>query len=144
MVPNAFVVLEQMPLSTNGKLDRKKLPIPEWNNLSPRKYEAPQGNVEISLAEVWQQLLGIEMVSRNDHFFELGGHSLLVITMIQRLREQGWSVDARTVFAVPMLADMAIAIADGSSSSTKFAVPPNLLEVTDETFEDEALEEFRL
>ncbi|AEG01888.1 non-ribosomal peptide synthetase [Methylomonas methanica] len=144
MLPSTFVVLEQMPLSVNGKLDRKKLPIPEWNGLSVREYEAPQGEVESTLAEVWQELLGIVMVGRNDHFFELGGHSLLVITMIQRLRERGFSAVARTVFATPVLADMAVAIANGSYSSTKFAVPPNLLEMTDETFEDEPLEEFRL
>jgi amino acid adenylation domain-containing protein/thioester reductase-like protein len=129
MVPSAFVVLDEMPLSANGKLDRKKLPTPEWNWLSVREYEAPQGEVETVLAEVWQQLLGIERVSRHDHFFELGGHSLLVITMVQRLREHGWSADARTVFVVPVLADMAAAIAGSSASDGNFAIPPNLLEI---------------
>lgn len=142
MVPSAFVVLEQMPLSTNGKLDRKKLPAPEWNGLSVREYEAPQGEVETVLAEVWQQLLGIGNVSRKDHFFELGGHSLLVITMIQRLREQGWSVDARTVFSVPVLVDMAATIASSSYSIGNYVIPPNLLEIA--RFDTEQNQPFRI
>ncbi|WP_235570028.1 non-ribosomal peptide synthetase, partial [Lysobacter sp. Root916] len=89
MVPSAFVVLDAFPLTPNGKLDRKALPAPDATSLMRREYEAPQGEIEQELAEVWQSLLNIEQVGRHDHFFELGGHSLLVVAMTTRLRAKG-------------------------------------------------------
>src|SRR6185312_2456443 len=76
MVPNAFVVLDRMPLTPNGKVDRGALPVPELGAYLSRQYEAPQGEREKTLAVIWQALLGIERVGRQDNFFELGGHSL--------------------------------------------------------------------
>ncbi|MBT2748499.1 MULTISPECIES: non-ribosomal peptide synthetase [unclassified Lysobacter] len=107
MVPSAFVALESLPLTPNGKLDRKALPAPDQGAVLSRAFEAPQGEIEIAIAEVWQDLLGLERVGRNDHFFELGGHSLLVIGLIERLRQRGFSTDVRTVFTTPMLRALA-------------------------------------
>jgi amino acid adenylation domain-containing protein len=77
MVPSAFVVLESMPLTANGKLDRRALPAPQLDAYGTRKYEAPRGEIEELLAGLWKTLLHVERVGRQDDFFELGGHSLL-------------------------------------------------------------------
>ncbi|MDT4291636.1 amino acid adenylation domain-containing protein [Methylomonas sp. MO1] len=143
MVPGAFVVLDAMPLSTNGKLDRKRLPAPDLNGAGNREYVAPTSEVEERLAEVWQQLLGVKRIGRNDHFFELGGHSLLIIQLIQRLSEHDMAIDARTVFVMPILANMASAITVRRHQNN-FEIPPNLLDQAELEPEDEALEEFRL
>jgi amino acid adenylation domain-containing protein len=128
MVPGAFVILEQMPLNANGKLDRKKLPAPESSGLSAREYEAPQGEVETAIADVWQALLGVERVSRHDHFFELGGHSLLAVIFVQRLQQRGLSADVRSVFAAPVLSNLAKKVTEGRHEAV-IDIPPNLLTI---------------
>src|SRR5215813_1026952 len=108
MVPAAYVRLERMPLTPNGKLDRKALPAPDETAVVRRGYEEPQGEVEVAIARIWQELLGLERVGRQDHFFELGGHSLLAVQLVSRLRERlGVEVALRDVFAEPMLARLA-------------------------------------
>jgi len=87
MVPGGYVRLEEMPLTSTGKLDRDKLPEPEESGYGVKEYEAPQGETETLLAEIWSELLGVERVGRNDNFFELGGHSLLAIRLISRIRQ---------------------------------------------------------
>ncbi|WP_422889303.1 non-ribosomal peptide synthase/polyketide synthase [Pseudomonas chlororaphis] len=86
MVPAQWVVLEQMPLSPNGKLDRKALPKPDAQQ-GAQDYEAPQGELEHQLAAIWSEVLGVERVGRSDNFFELGGHSLLVLMLKERIRK---------------------------------------------------------
>ncbi len=79
MVPVAYVQLDHLPLTPNGKVDRKGLPAPEGHASSRRQYEAPQGELEESLAQMWRALLKVERVGRHDNFFDLGGHSLLAV-----------------------------------------------------------------
>src|SRR5205814_3076909 len=86
MVPSAYVRLPSLPLSSNGKLDRRALPAPELGAYVSRQYEAPQGEVEEILAGIWRELLRVERVGRQDNFFELGGHSLLAMQSIVRLQ----------------------------------------------------------
>jgi amino acid adenylation domain-containing protein len=107
MVPSAFVQLDALPLTANGKVDRKALPAPEATALQVREYEAPQGEIEETLAALWQELLRVERVGRHDQFFELGGHSLLVVAMVERLRALGLSGEVRAVFASPTLSEYA-------------------------------------
>ncbi|KAK48742.1 hypothetical protein BG58_25910 [Caballeronia jiangsuensis] len=85
MVPNAFVNLEALPLTQNGKLDRRALPAPDQSSVVTKDYEAPQGEAEIAIAAIWQELLGVQRIGRHDDFFALGGHSLKVITSLSRL-----------------------------------------------------------
>ena len=66
MVPSAVVVLERFPLTPNGKLDRQALPAPDLAAVVTRPYEAPQGTIEVTLAEIWQELLGVAQVGRHD------------------------------------------------------------------------------
>ena len=87
MVPSAFVTLTALPISPNGKLDRKALPAPGLDAYSITDYVSPEGEVEQNLAHIWQKLLRVERVGRNDNFFDLGGHSLLAMQVIARMRE---------------------------------------------------------
>jgi amino acid adenylation domain-containing protein len=107
MVPVAFVRLAAMPLTTNGKLNRKALPEPDQDAYAIQEYEAPMGKIEEALAEIWADLLGVQRVGRADNFFELGGHSLLAMRMIEHLRQRGLDADLRTLFGRPTLADLA-------------------------------------
>src|SRR5262249_57366731 len=86
MVPAAYVRLERLPLTPNGKLDRKALPAPDETAVVRRGYEEPQGEVEVAIARIWQELLGLERVGGEDHFFELGGHSPPGAQLGSRLR----------------------------------------------------------
>ncbi|TAL39253.1 MAG: non-ribosomal peptide synthetase, partial [Methylovulum sp.] len=129
MMPSAFVSLTALPLNQNGKLDRSALPAPDGSAVLSRRYEAPQGATENALAEVWQDLLGLAQVGRHDNFFELGGHSLMVVTLIERLRQQGWSASVQAVFITPVLSAMAAAIAV-SDNKPAFNAPPNLIPET--------------
>ncbi|MBC7210944.1 MAG: non-ribosomal peptide synthetase, partial [Pseudomonas sp.] len=112
MVPALFIHLDSWPLTPNGKLDRKALPLPD---LQARQYEAPQGETEVLLAEIWSQLLGVERVGRHDNFFELGGHSLLAVTLTARLRQAGLQVDVRTLFGQPSVAALAATLGQGGA-----------------------------
>jgi len=88
MLPSAFVLLERLPLTVNGKLDRKALPAPELGAYLSRQYEAPQGEIEEILGGIWQELLRVERVGRHDNFFELGGHSLRGLALIAKIKER--------------------------------------------------------
>ncbi|MBK5533687.1 amino acid adenylation domain-containing protein [Pseudomonas sp. TH08] len=121
MLPAAYVRLASLPLTANGKLDRQALPVPGPEALIRRGYEAPQGDVEIALAQIWAEVLQVERVGRHDHFFELGGHSLLAVGLIERMRQIGMSSDVRVLFNQPTLA--ALAAAEGSGREVE--VPAN-------------------
>src|SRR3984893_17525934 len=114
MVSSAFVMLERLPLTSDGKLDRRALPAPELGAYVSRQYEAPQGEVEEILAGIWQSLLHVERVGRHDNFFELGGHSLLIVQMLERLRCVGLSAQVRRIFESPSLADLAQTLTKGT------------------------------
>src|SRR3984885_8035932 len=85
MVPSAFVVLDALPLTANGKLDRSALPVPEGGGVSVG-YVAPESPEEILLCELVAELLGLKRVSLSDHFFHLGGHSLLATRLAAQIR----------------------------------------------------------
>ncbi|MBU6399316.1 MAG: AMP-binding protein, partial [Verrucomicrobia bacterium] len=88
MLPAAFVVLERMPLTPNGKVDRRALPEPGAERPAlEAAYLAPRTRLEKTLAQLWQELLGVQRVGLHDNFFDLGGHSLLVVQLQARLRE---------------------------------------------------------
>ncbi|MBV7338365.1 amino acid adenylation domain-containing protein [Chloroflexi bacterium TSY] len=89
MIPATFIFLDAMPLTQNGKVDRKALPAPDGQEvLSEQEYVAPQTPVEIELASIWSDILNAPQVGLHDNFFDLGGHSLLATRMIVRLRDR--------------------------------------------------------
>ncbi|MGE9874304.1 phosphopantetheine-binding protein, partial [Pseudomonas sp. R19M] len=77
----------------------KALPAPDQEALLSRGYEAPQGEVETVLAQIWADVLKIEQVGRHDNFFELGGHSLMAVNLIERMRRADLSADVRVLFS---------------------------------------------
>jgi hypothetical protein len=82
MVPAAYVALDALPLTPNGKVDRRALPVPGVDAYRRRDYEAPLGGLEQAVAELWAQVLRVDVVGRWDDFFALGGHSLLAVQVI--------------------------------------------------------------
>ncbi|UNE64528.1 non-ribosomal peptide synthetase [Xanthomonas oryzae] len=111
MMPSAYVQLDAWPLTLNGKLDRKQLPMPSEAAHARHSYDAPQGAVETLLASLWTQVLQVERIGRHDNFFALGGHSLLAVTLIERMRRHGLSTDVRVLFGQPTLAAIAAVVA---------------------------------
>jgi amino acid adenylation domain-containing protein len=108
MVPSAFVILQQFPLTPNGKIDRRVLPAPELEAYASRRYEAPYGEVEEALAGIWQSLLRVQRVGREDNFFELGGHSLLATQLVVRVRAAfSAELPMRALFESPTLKGLA-------------------------------------
>jgi thioesterase domain-containing protein/acyl carrier protein len=89
MMPAAFVPLERMPLTPNGKLDRRALPAPGSAAAAPKRgYVAPRSELERQLAQVWEEVLGVRPVGVTDNFFELGGYSLLALRLMARVNQQ--------------------------------------------------------
>ena len=116
MVPAAFVRLDRMPLSHNGKLDRKALPAPDGSAYVEDVYEAPAGPVEEKLARIWARLLGLERIGRNSNFFDLGGHSLLAVGMLTLIEaEFGYSLDLTSLFKAPSIASLGMLLQRGAS-----------------------------
>nr|WP_319925023.1 non-ribosomal peptide synthetase [Xenorhabdus sp. Reich] len=120
MVPAAFVRLDSLPLSPNGKLDRRALPAPDDESFARQVYAAPQGENELVLAAIWCELLGIEQVSRYDSFFALGGHSLLAMRMIDLAATLGMVFTLNDLFQFPELAELA-----AKTSSNLMSQPQN-------------------
>ncbi|MFJ2709596.1 amino acid adenylation domain-containing protein [Pseudomonas sp. NPDC087346] len=133
MLPGAYVRLASLPLTANGKLDRKALPAPGPEALIRRVYEAPQGDVETALAQIWAEVLQVERVGRHDHFFELGGHSLLAVILIERMRQIDLSSDVRVLFSQPTLAAQAAAVGTGREVEVPAnLIPPDCTHITPE------------
>jgi len=103
MIPTAIVRLDSLPINSNGKLDRKALPAPGSDSFAHQVYEEPHGETETVVARIWEELLHLDRVSRNDNFFALGGHSLLAVRMIERLRRIGLSLVVSALFKTPTL-----------------------------------------
>jgi len=109
MLPAAFVLLDEFPLTPNGKIDRRALPGPDRSDLVTRsEFASPQTPTEVSLASLWGEVLGLEPVGRYDNFFELGGHSLLATQLVARIRHT-FKVDLslRRLFETPTLTAVA-------------------------------------
>jgi amino acid adenylation domain-containing protein len=118
MVPTAFIVLDKLPLSSNGKIDRKVLPVPEMQPIEQAGYEAPRDDLERHLTEIWAQVLKVPKVGLHDNFFVLGGHSLLATQVIARVSQAGLGqLVVRTLFDSPTIARLAAAIRSLPSGS---------------------------
>jgi len=113
MVPAAFVLLDTLPVTANGKLDRAALgreapPAPgAGGSASARDADPPRGPAEERIAEVWKEILGLEKIGRDENFFELGGDSILAVRIVVRARDQGLPLTATDVFQYQTVAELA-------------------------------------
>ncbi|WP_410592315.1 non-ribosomal peptide synthase/polyketide synthase [Amycolatopsis sp. lyj-23] len=111
MVPAVVLVLAELPLNRNGKVDRRALPAPDGPLAAQRPYVEPATPTQRAVAGIWQRLLGVDRVGATDNFFELGGDSILSIRLVSRLlAECGVSLSPRAVFAHPTVSRLAAAI----------------------------------
>lgn len=109
MIPSVFVLMDKLPLTRNGKVNRRALPAPDLTVAEPdEQFVAPEPGVETLLADIWAAVLGQERVSREANFFELGGHSLLAMQAVGRIQET-FEIEfpLRHVFGAATLADLA-------------------------------------
>jgi amino acid adenylation domain-containing protein/non-ribosomal peptide synthase protein (TIGR01720 family) len=119
MIPAAFVVLDKLPLLSNGKVDRKRLPEPQTSRPSlADNYAPPTTEAERVLARIWSEVLRVEQVGIHDNFFELGGDSILSVQIITRARQAGLQVTAKQVFHRQTIAELA-AVAGSSTPQTQ-------------------------
>jgi amino acid adenylation domain-containing protein len=108
LVPSQFVHLERMPLTANGKIDRRALPMPDGTRPAlSSAYLAPRNETESLLARIWQEILGLDRVGVHDNFFDLGGDSIHSIQIVARARANKLSLTPQQLFAAPTVADLA-------------------------------------
>jgi hypothetical protein len=118
MIPSSFVFLDRLPLTNNGKVDRRALPEPGAQRPDlEQKYAAPQTPQQKIIAEIWSQILGIERVGVHDDFFELGGHSLLATQVVLQMRNVlGVELPLRQLFEAPTVAAMSEVITNSTTT----------------------------
>lgn len=104
MVPSLLLELEKLPLTTNGKIDKKALPDPNEMVLQDTEYVAPENSIQDQLALIWQSLLSKEKVGINDNFFELGGDSIITIQVVSRAKRLGYQLLPKDIFENPTIA----------------------------------------
>ncbi|MBW4597355.1 MAG: amino acid adenylation domain-containing protein [Brasilonema angustatum HA4187-MV1] len=127
MMPQAFVILESLPLTPNGKVNRRALPTPDLHSERIDKYVAPRNPIEEMLAQIWAQVLTVELVGIRDNFFELGGHSLLATQLVSRIRNIfKVELPLRELFAKATVAELAQSIGQLQQQNLELTSPPIL------------------
>ncbi|AWX22347.1 hypothetical protein CXF51_13695 [Bacillus subtilis subsp. subtilis] len=118
MIPSYFIQLEKMPLTSNGKIDRKALPVPEAELQTGKEYAAPRTPIEAKLAEIWQEVLDLAQVGVKDNFFDIGGHSLRATNLVAKIyKEMNVDVSLREVFSCPTIEQLAKIIQNSEHES---------------------------
>ncbi|MGZ5134182.1 MAG: amino acid adenylation domain-containing protein, partial [Flavitalea sp.] len=122
MVPGQWVEMEHFPLLPNGKTDKKSLPDPELSEQLSGKYVAPRNEIETKLAQLWQDVLEVELIGIHDDFFELGGHSLLAVRLISAIRKEFMvEMPISDIFDFPTINSLAEQV---QKQSGKSVIPP--------------------
>src|SRR5947209_19289373 len=104
MVPTQMVVLDALPLTANGKVDRRALPAPEPLAETHQPYIGPRSPVEQTLTDIWRQVLRLPQVGIHDNFFALGGDSILSLSLVAQARQAGLQLTVKQVFEAPTIA----------------------------------------
>ncbi|WP_205314789.1 non-ribosomal peptide synthetase [Nonomuraea lactucae] len=115
MVPALFVVVHSFPLTANGKVDRRALPEPDAGMGAGAEFAPPVTDVEVALAGIWSQVLGVERVGLHDNFFELGGDSILSLQIVARARAAGLELDIADVFARQSVGELAAVVRESAA-----------------------------
>ena len=122
MVPSFFMQVERIPLTANGKVDQRALPLPETAPASTENFVAPRSETEKKLAAIWSELLGRDQIGINDNFFELGGHSLLATQAVSRVRDTfSVRLTLRNFFENPTVASLAELVTSAPEESSRAA-----------------------
>jgi len=128
MVPSAFVTLEAMPLTPNGKLNRRALPAPDATALAIRTaFVAPQTSTEMAIANIWSEVLGVEKVGIHDNFFELGGDSIISLQVISRAQSMGLHMTPQDIFQAQTVSELAQVVEMGDSEKKEVQAEQGLL-----------------
>lgn len=125
MLPSAFVILPQLPLTPSGKVNRRALPAPDISSFSGGdNFVAPRDKIEQQLAEMWSDILKVNPIGIKDHFFELGGHSLLAVSLIAKIKHRfDKQLPLSTLFTRPTLEELANLIREEQPVSSSSLVP---------------------
>ena len=115
MIPTAFVILTAMPLTPNGKLDRRALPAPDYAN-TQTAFVAPRNEMEATFAQAFAAVLRIPQIGIYDNFFHMGGDSILILQLVNRAAQQGYTVRVKDLFQHPTVAQLASAIRNSQHS----------------------------
>jgi amino acid adenylation domain-containing protein len=119
MVPSAFVMLEEMPLTPSGKVDRRALPAPDLHSSNSDKYVAPRNQVELELTLIWSRILKVDKVGVKDNFFDLGGHSLLTPYLMAQIKQQfGKDIAIASLYQNPTIEQLATIVPFDSDSKS--------------------------
>jgi amino acid adenylation domain-containing protein len=139
MVPAAFVTVDAIPLTPNGKVDRRALPEPELQVADDGAFIAPRNTLEEVVAGIWAEVLGVPRVGAEDDFFALGGHSLLATRVLTRLR-QTFQVELplRAMFERPTVAGLAARIGEDPAEAARIEEMVELLRMLSEVSDEEA------
>lgn len=141
MVPAVLLRLDQLPLSPNGKVDRKALPVPEAETQRREPYEAPTTDVEQRLAAIWAQVLGLARVGRHDNFFEQGGDSINSLQILARAHREGITLTPKQLFDHPTVAlAAAVAVIGAAEEGAAMAEEPDSSRIADVELTDDDME----
>src|SRR5690349_18479146 len=125
MVPAAFVTMNSLPLSANGKIDRRALPAPEEHDGERSAFSAPASELELAVATMWQEVLGVKEVGRDDNFFDLGGHSLTAARITSRIVERfGVELPISAIFERPTVAELCSSLQETIAAKKPAAAKP--------------------
>ncbi len=140
MIPSHFVILERLPLTPTGKINRQALPAPSPSTLLQTQYVAPETLDETRLASLWKSLLHVERVGRHDNFFKLGGHSLLGFSLILQIQKEfGKDLSIRSLFEAPTLQEMAIELGKKTFNEWSMIPPEGINDVRPLSYAQERL-----
>ncbi|MFD2420538.1 non-ribosomal peptide synthase/polyketide synthase [Amycolatopsis pigmentata] len=117
LVPSAFVVVDQIPLTPNGKVDRAALPAPDRSREARPGHVAPGTAVEKALARIWGEVLGVDEVGTTDNFFELGGDSIVSLQVVSRARQVGLPLTAQHMLRAQTIAEVAAVMTEGAGTA---------------------------
>ena len=108
MIPAIWMELKELPVTPNGKIDKRALPVPDDSEILIKQYEPPRNETDEKLAVIWQELLGVDRIGIYDNFFELGGHSLIATRVISLIKtEFSLNIQIKTLFEFTCIADLA-------------------------------------
>jgi amino acid adenylation domain-containing protein len=133
MIPSAFVVMDALPRTPNGKVDRKALPVPDFEAaVDQDSFVAPTNDTEVKLAEIWSQILGLEKVGIKDDIFDLGGDSILIFQIVTRANQAGLKLTPAQLFRHRTISELAKDLEGQKQTEARAQAPDSIIPVSRE------------